>query len=811
MSKANVITYVKNMFDNRKTMARTVTHDELDTWTHDDFVANGCFELISDAEYVHLYFDFDYHDADYDGILDVMRRLQVLEAVFGTMYYAGYCTDVDLCDGLDMPWIEYKDDADALDKVFSMHVVFPETCISRSALCEIIKRGGFKEADAKVYKEPGKQQLMRHPYANKKEGDCRAVELEDGPKPSQLVLTCNGRERSVIGISQWPFPLKPLEPTFNVRLSAPLDDEVNSDIYAILDAVTCGTTFGHDQIIREIPLFIPKNYTAEFMKCYEKLYTSHDHRTAEDLNAIYASCKTVGFCQVMSNIKGKYFELNDGVKLVKLSEMTDTKLEKVSADDRSSLERYRLFMRAWYNVVNDYFVNYDYIHTSATAERFLQKEDRFKKHGMALSSTYKQLYLRKILYICDDSYLYRKNECEIVHRTLDNRAFKTQLKATYDISKKDSWYSSLKKFKAEATLESEDGLVYPRYRDMKYDYELSDAEFERFCTMYKATFADECCAEFALKLLIQDIASGFHDNAGIIKFYYGSGGNNKDCETQIYENIIGVHDLVFKTHDYKVLADEKNKSVVGSLYVQFNEMPAVTNLERFHEFVNALKNYNECGHVKTRAMYKDFENIETNIRFQCNTNNAQVRDVLLRDANDAIKRRFFIAHRVHSDQWSDDLWRFSHDVKQCRALKMYIVNRREKLYTERLNNVSMLAFNNEHHDLYDLYTEGTKNELHENLMTALKGSGAMPAKRSKTAEETTFMVKITDWHRMYKADFDTKITLNAFKSLVNEHLDYGENVYVMQSDGSWTRERKKYLLKSPEFIEYLNSNSSFDV
>ena len=55
-----------------------------------------------------------------------------------------------------------------------------------------------------------------------------------------------------------------------------------------------------------------------------------------------------------------------------------------------------------------------------------------------------------------------------------------------------------------------------------------------------------CCADLAFKLMIQDIASGFHDNSGIIKFYYGKGGNNNDCETSVYENIIGCTDLVFK-------------------------------------------------------------------------------------------------------------------------------------------------------------------------------------------------------------------------------------------------------------------------
>lgn len=817
---------------------KTVSHAELNEWTAKDFDRNGFYEELEGLENVRLYFDFDFHEGDDIDLDGIFKELRNIGKVFGDYFFAGYCTDEDLYNTLkksQKDCIELKDEQ--LDKVLSFHVVYPDTMISLKELLEIMNDDAYGGAikavdgfDKKVYRKNGKGSLLRHPFANKytrpgaDDGACKSVYIED-LMASDLVVTPAGEE-TLITREQWleVFPAIKVKKMsaenaykFMKALSTPKAKPVvtrvseDDEVLELLGNVLADSSFGHADIIRDLALYVPKNYTEQFLNAFEELYNMRDHRTAEDVRTVFAgivkSGCAKGFCQVMANIKNKYYELHDGARINKLKDMTEAKFEKVGADDKKLLADYNAFMDKWKVVVKKYFKDYDHIHTSASEEKMLQKEERLKQQDVMLSKTYKRLYARKILYMCNKKYIYRKDEHNTEYNGLSDKDFKAYLKRVYSVDKLSEFNVGLKLFKGEQILESADGLTYPRYRDMNYADELAKEEFEQFCTMYKATFKHQQCADFALKIMIQDIASGFHDNSGIIKFYYGTGGNNKDCECTIYENIIGNHDLVFKTHDFKVLADEKNKSVVGSLYVQFNEMPVVTNHEKFSEFVNALKNYNEEGFARTRALYGNFENIKTNIRFQCNTNNPQVRDALLKDANDAIKRRFFVAERVHSDEWSDKLWLFCHDVNKCRALKMYIKNHRDELYTEKLNNVEMLKFFNANHELYDLYTESTKDEVFENLKEALKYSGCMKAKETLKATEETYMVKINDWWRAYQ-QFDRKINNTNFKSMVNEYLTRCANPYVLQDNGTWKRDSKKVLLTNQEMIDYLNNDHS---
>ena len=832
MSAISTISYCK-YFNSQKDV-HTVSHDDLDSNSID---IKYFIEILKNPEVIRPYFDFDEHDInnkqDWDEFIAELDRLS---NSLGPYCIAGYTTNKELHDITGLQYYETIKGlpVDKEPKKISMHVVFYEAAVKTNDWLEIVKKNSQYEQpkfnyDHDVYKLKSSQ-LMRHPLSYKPYKPQEVIQcsgniiVPENAKNSYACITPKGDE-TALELDEYDdvFPKmttvddakvdKLFEKHDMKKVVKPRDDNVVieedlDDIHTIMSVAVSGSTFGHDDSIKDLMLYIPKNNYEMFMNVYKEYYNKVAHKTEEDLDKVYqdtvAKHRAKGFCQVMSNIKNKYYEVYNGDKINELKELSKEKLEKAAEDDKTLLDNYKRFMKSWYNIVNEYFDNYDYIHTSATEERLLQKEVTLKRYNIQLSKTYKRLYARKVLYICNDGYIYRKNDSTNVYRTLDNKAFKLTLKRIYQLNKvDDAFMNSLKVFKAEAILESHDGLVYPKYRDMKYDYSLTDEEFATFCNAYRSTFKNQKCADFAVKLLIQDIASGFHDNSFNIKFYYGTGGNNKDCETCIYENIIGVHDLVFKTHDFKVLADEKNKCIVSSLYVQFNEMPA-TSPEKFMEFVNALKNYNESGFVKTRALYRDFETIETNIRFQCNTNNMLLRDWLLRGANDAIKRRFFVAERVHSDEWSDWLYLFCHDVKKCRALKMYIVNNKDKLYTEKLNNNSMLKFWHDNHELYDIYTESDKIDLNDRLKQSLNNCYCPVAKRTAKADTTTFAVNISEWHREYK-QFEKSIKLADFKSLVIEHLTLCKTAYI-SDNGSFKRVYDKYLFASSEFIDFLNSS-----
>ena len=83
----------------------------------------------------------------------------------------------------------------------------------------------------------------------------------------------------------------------------------------------------------------------------------------------------------------------------------------------------------------------------------------------------------------------------------------------------------------------------------------------------------------------------------------------------------------------------------------------------------------------------------------------------------------------------------------------------------------------------------------------------MKAKKTSKATEETYMVKINDWWRAYQ-QFDRKINQPNFKSLVNEYLEFCGNPYVLQDDGKWKINSKKYLLTNQEMIDYLNNDHS---
>ena len=810
---------------------KTITHEELDKQTP-EFFNQGFEETLPQEGYRRLYFDVEINEyIDDDWLEDIINSLNDLAITLKTTFAAcGYTNNKEIIKQYIKSstirkylMLEYKQDSE-IKHVVSFHVYFKKVFEVKDIFkifnnykdCLLLEKG----VDFAVYKRESVEQLFRHPFSRKVYNNTKAINTEinftnfENPfKASDLIATPDGTEtkgtyQELYNAVVDDLEVKIKESKKNTEKKINVDsgddsgdDDENgivNDCEILLKAV-CDKEFKREQALHDVVAFLPRSKDKEINKCfidaYKRLYNKVSHTTPENIEELHMKLKHCnGFLTCMSNIKNKYFEKHGYEHIMKLVNTKAVGL-KLTEEDQAELEDYELFIASHRTLVNTYFRFYDYIHTTANEEKFLKRCLSFNK---CHTKFYAKCYVRKMLYIANEKYLYRKTLYDTQTKSLDSSSFKIYLKRVFkgigEIGEK--FNSKLKIFHSEDLLENVNGLVYPRYRDLDYDMTLTNEEFNTFITAYKATFKDQCCADFAVKILIQDIASGFHDNSSIIKFYYGTGGNNKDCETCIYENIIA-GDLVFKTSNFEVLADEKNKSVVTSLYVQFNEMPA-NNKERFDVFINALKNYNEQGKQTTRGLFENFITINTNIRFQCNTNHPMLRDWLLDNANDAIKRRFFVAERVHSDQWSDWLYDFTHNENKCKALKMYIKNHKAELYTEKLNSMKMLQFYKDHEDIYAKYIEAKANDEFEELKEALCHSGCVKGKRTATSEEE-FIVNIRAWYENFVEGNKKKCSESTFRSKVNQYISYEKNCYV---DGK--RTSNKYFITNDDLINALN-------
>lgn len=837
-----------NFFNQKRDQAKTITHEELDN-QDSEFFKQGFNELLPENGLRRLYFDVELDKTDdySEGYLnEVINWFDTIAKDLKTYYAAcGYTTNESI-------FKEYKDDKKMLTKLMlafktdesikhmlSFHVIFNKVFdakdiyeVFKDPKCVLVKPC----VDLSVYKGDNKQQTFRHAFSTKRKSYNESTPTEIDVvanvfDASNLCVTPDGSEavgdidelkkafhyRSDEDVKARQAKiqealLKRLENEQKINVDDSDEDGCDATVKCceILLRAVCGKEFKREQTMHDVVAFLPrskdKDINGGFVNAYNKLYNEVPHNTPENIEELHMKLKHCnGFCTCMSNIKNKYFEKHGYEHIMELNNRKAAKL-KLTEEEQAELDDYELFIVNHRTIVNFYFRFYDYIHTTANEKKFLQ---RCLSSNKCHTKFYAQCYVRKMLYIANEKYLYRKTLYDTQTKSLDSSSFKIYLKRVFkgigDIGEK--FNRKLKVFHSEDLLESRDGLVYPRYRDLDYNMTLTNDEFNTFITAYKATFKDQCCADFAVKILIQDIASGFHDNSSIIKFYYGTGGNNKDCETCIYENIIA-GDLVFKTSNFEVLADEKNIKVVSSLYVQFNEMPA-NNKDKFNVFINALKNYNEQGKQTTRGLFENFTTINTNIRFQCNTNNPALRDWLLDNANDAIKRRFFVAERVHSDQWSDWLYDFTHNENKCKALKMYIKDHSDELYTEKLNSMTMLQFYKDHEDIYTKYIEAKADDEFEELKEALCCSGCVKGKRSEESVNEEFTVKIRDWHHQYVGENKKKCSESMFRSKVNQYIAYVKNAYVKGK-----RTGSAYFITDKELIQalnnYTNAHTSID-
>ena len=263
-SQVAKIKYVK--FVKAKRNYKNVSHEKLNDWSVSDFTKNGMFESLLNLEYVRLYFDFDFHEDDeiVGKVKEIVELLDKFKNIFGEYAFAGYCCDEELYDQLNQDFrkqIELK--AINLDKPLSFHVVFYESMISQNELCEIMNKdkkinNKIKDfADLNVYKNADKEQLLRHPYANKygepyerNELELKGVNFDNLKEPFDsafLVATPRGNEK-LISRDQWIT-------IFNEsKKSEILDEEVSARILKELETVETKNVkeIDYEEIIEEI-------------------------------------------------------------------------------------------------------------------------------------------------------------------------------------------------------------------------------------------------------------------------------------------------------------------------------------------------------------------------------------------------------------------------------------------------------------------------------------------------------------------------------------------------------------------------------
>ena len=203
-----MISYIQNFTDNRS-KAKIISHEELDSWSSSDFNNKHMNEILLNQKTRRLYFDFD-DMKNLEELDEVISWLNSLSIVFGRVCYAGYTTDESIYDNEEYTkYIGFVDED--LQKKFkfhtiSVHAVFPDTCIDNNELVEIMTSGRYdinRFVDVKVYKETGKNQLLRHPFSPKNNRPT-GFNFEDYemPKASDLIATRSENEK-VINKDEW--------------------------------------------------------------------------------------------------------------------------------------------------------------------------------------------------------------------------------------------------------------------------------------------------------------------------------------------------------------------------------------------------------------------------------------------------------------------------------------------------------------------------------------------------------------------------------------------------------------------------------
>ena len=210
----NLIEYSPKIAISNNAKLPKISFNEVDKY---DFEKHAFNEVIKNAEYVHLYFDFD-GISNEEQYKEVVQYLETVKTVFGNYSIGGYTNNKDISKKYGFRFIKGE------QHFLSIHVVYYCSRISTKDLKEITKyskaKGGFwryefiEYADYNVYKCDTRQ-IWRHVLSPKfyRENDPinrdnRGTILHN-LKPSTQIAQIRGNE-PIIEKSEWikVFPAK---------------------------------------------------------------------------------------------------------------------------------------------------------------------------------------------------------------------------------------------------------------------------------------------------------------------------------------------------------------------------------------------------------------------------------------------------------------------------------------------------------------------------------------------------------------------------------------------------------------------------
>ena len=103
----------------------------------------GFIEVLEKPEFVHLYFDID-KVKDEDELRSIIASLERYATVFGRYVTGGYTNNKHISNAYNLRYIPNE------NHFVSMHVIYPDTCISAGDLMNIMKKS-YKDFETKSF------------------------------------------------------------------------------------------------------------------------------------------------------------------------------------------------------------------------------------------------------------------------------------------------------------------------------------------------------------------------------------------------------------------------------------------------------------------------------------------------------------------------------------------------------------------------------------------------------------------------------------------------------------------------------------
>ena len=451
----STIQYIKT-FNQKRDQAETITHEELDKQSYDWF-KQGFAEMLPENGLRRLYFDVEINEYISDYWLElIICSLNDLAVALKTTFAAcGYTTNEKIIEQYNTNnmikehlMLEYKQDS-SIKHVVSFHAYFKKVFEVKDIFKVFSEYKDYllleEGVDVAVYKDEGSKQAFRHPFARKIKNyydsfntDIDFTAFEHPFKASDLVVTPDGTETKGTYqelydavVDDIEVKIKESKEKTEQKIDVDKDDDENGDdsdtvksCEVLLKAV-CDEGFKREQAMHDVVAFLPRSkdkyMNRSFIEAYKKLYNKVKHNTPENIEELHMKLKHCnGFLTCMSNIKNKYFEKHGYEHIMKLVNTKAVGL-KLTEEEQAELEDYELFIANHRSLVNTYFRFYDYIHTTANEEKFLK---RCLSFGKCHNKFYAKCYVRKMLYIANEKYLYRKTLYDTQTKSLDSSSFK---------------------------------------------------------------------------------------------------------------------------------------------------------------------------------------------------------------------------------------------------------------------------------------------------------------------------------------------------------------------------------------------------